>query len=49
MPAAMLQLVEHDNHISLMVEDDGVGIEDYWKAPGKAIKIGDYTQLHAKL
>lgn len=36
--SAMLQLVEHDNHISLMVEDDGVGIEDYSNATGKGIK-----------
>jgi signal transduction histidine kinase len=35
---ALLQLVEHDNHISLMVEDDGVGILDYSSATGKGIK-----------
>jgi signal transduction histidine kinase len=34
---ARLELVEHEKHISVMVEDDGVGIEDYGASKGKGI------------
>jgi signal transduction histidine kinase len=34
---ARLELVEHEKHISVMVEDDGVGIEDYTLAKGKGL------------
>ncbi|HLY71225.1 MAG TPA: ATP-binding protein [Puia sp.] len=36
--SAMLELVEHENHISIMVEDDGIGIDDLTTANGKGIK-----------
>jgi len=35
---ARLELVEHEKHISVMVEDDGIGIEDYTLAKGKGLK-----------
>lgn len=34
---AMLELVEHENEISVMVEDDGIGIRDYKMAKGKGL------------
>jgi len=34
---AMLELVEHENSISVMVEDDGIGIGDYTLAKGKGL------------
>jgi len=34
---AMVELVEHEDHISVMVEDDGVGIGDFSKAKGKGL------------
>jgi signal transduction histidine kinase len=34
---ALVELVEHEKHISIMVEDDGVGIGDYSKAKGKGL------------
>ncbi len=35
--AARLELVEHEEHISLMVEDNGVGIEDYQGKKGRGL------------
>ncbi|HSZ87647.1 MAG TPA: ATP-binding protein [Puia sp.] len=35
---AMLELVEHANHISIMVEDNGIGIDDFTEAKGNGIK-----------
>jgi signal transduction histidine kinase len=35
---AMIELVEHEKHISVMVEDDGVGIEDYKLSKGKGLE-----------
>jgi len=34
---ALVELVEHEDHISMMVEDDGVGIGDFSKAKGKGL------------
>ena len=34
---ARLELVEHENDITVMVEDNGVGIEDYAAAKGKGL------------
>jgi len=34
---AMIELVEHEDHISVMVEDNGVGIADYAAAKGKGL------------
>ncbi|MDR3716870.1 MAG: ATP-binding protein [Puia sp.] len=34
---AMLELIEHEDHISVMVEDNGVGMKDYASAKGKGL------------
>jgi signal transduction histidine kinase len=35
---AMLELVEHQQHISVMVEDNGIGSENYANSDGKGLK-----------
>lgn len=35
---AMLELVEHEDHISLMIEDDGIGMQEEHSVKGKGIK-----------
>ncbi len=35
---AMIELVEHEQHISMMVEDNGIGIGDYAAAKGKGLE-----------
>ena len=34
---ATLELVEHEHHIAIIVEDNGIGIEDYGVAKGKGL------------
>ncbi len=48
---AMLELVEHEHHISAVVEDDGIGIDDHALAKGKGLKtiLSKITYLNGQV